>query len=54
MTRGDLWHFVFTMSAKTQHNEDWADKIGKTLSVIFIVFLGGLFAYGFLVPLIFG
>ena len=42
------------MSAKTQHNEDWADKIGKTLSVIFIVFLGGLFAYGFLVPLIFG
>lgn len=43
------------MGAKTDdRNEDGADKIGKILSTVFIVFLGGLFAYGFLVPLIFG
>jgi hypothetical protein len=50
-----LRHLVFTMGAKTdERNEDWADNTGKTLSLIFIVFLAGLFAYGFLVPLIFG
>jgi hypothetical protein len=34
-------------------NSDPAENLGKTLSTVFLACLGALFAYGFLLPLVF-
>ena len=44
------------MAAKIMHESehDWADRVGKRVSAIFIAGLLALFIYGFLAPLVFG
>ena len=37
-----------------ERNDDWADRIGKQVSTIFLACLAALFAYGYLVPLLSG
>jgi len=35
-----------------ENRDDIADTVGKRVATVFIVLLGALFAYGYLVPLI--
>ena len=34
--------------SKNAHEQDWADRIGKTVSSIAVALLAALFAYGYL------
>jgi hypothetical protein len=38
----------------TENDQDRFDLIGKRISTVFIVLLAALFAYGYLVPIVFG
>ena len=38
----------------TENDQDRYDSIGKQISTVFIALLAVLFAYGYLVPIVFG
>jgi len=38
----------------TENDQDRFDLIGKRISTVFVALLAALFAYGYLVPIIFG
>jgi hypothetical protein len=38
----------------TERDKEWADQIGKTVSIVFLVILFAIFAYGFLGYLVVG
>ncbi len=40
--------------AMDETTQDWADRVGKHISTVVIALLAALFAYAYLVPLVFG
>jgi hypothetical protein len=40
--------------AMTENDQDRFDLLGKQISTVFVVLLAALFAYGYLVPIVFG